>query len=358
MKLTLLISILIIELIDYTFGINENKCFKIGHACKDKVKFDVTCGENFACLPSHENSQDFICKQRLKLGETCFNELSNVCERGLQCLPSKTFNYGADEYGDFDIDSPNNLTCVDAGYAGEGEFCQSDYNCIGTGFYNLKCIDSKCQLYGIERSEHITCIDYYNCPGPNTCASLGFDNGNYISKCVPLKPLKSDCKTQSECFIGGICSSENKCISRYSKKLNENCLYNSECDFGLKCETTIYHYFPDGKFKNFEEINKCVPLVYSKTTNCLDEGCQEYEFCNGATNKCYPKKKYTNDCKKAEKERDSCYISNNCFFSNEQYDLLSSDSPFSNENSCQMKNCKRQTINYLNQCQNTYTFCQ
>ncbi|KAM9993350.1 hypothetical protein ACTFIZ_011321 [Dictyostelium cf. discoideum] len=361
MKLTLLILIIIIELIGYSFCINENNCFKFGESCKDNIRFDVTCGENFACLPIDErNNQDFICKPKLKLGEQCYNEFSDVCERGLQCLPLTPFNYEVDEFGDFDLNSSNNFSCIDAGYAGEGEFCQSDYNCIGSGFYNLKCIHSKCKLNTIEHNENITCIGYYNCPGPTTCASLGFDNnGNYISKCVPLKPLKSDCKTQSECFIGGICSSsENICISRYSKKLNETCLYNSECDFGLRCETTIYHYFPNGTFYYFEEINKCVPLIYSNTTNCSEEGCQEYEFCNGETNKCYPKKKYTNDCKEAEKERDSCYISNNCYFSNEHYDLLSSDSPFSNEKSCQMKFCKYQTINYFNQCQNTYTFCQ
>ncbi|KAM9998645.1 hypothetical protein ACTFIY_008299 [Dictyostelium cf. discoideum] len=289
MKLALII-IIVIELIGYCFGINENKCFKFGHSCKDK---------------------------KLK----CFSEINNACERGLQCLPSTPFNYDDDDgFGDFEIDSPKNLTCINAGYAGDGEFCQSDYNCIGTRFYNLKCIYSKCQLYGMELYKNITCIDYYNCPGASTCASLGFDNGNYISKCVPLK---SDCKTQSECSL----------VVYVQVKIN--------------CETTIYHYFPNGAFNSSEEINKCVPLVYSKTTNCLEEGCQEYEFCNGATNKCYPRKKYTNDCKKAEKERDSCYISNNCFFSNEQYDLLSSDSPFSNENSCQMKYCKCQTINYF-----------
>ncbi|KAN0042394.1 hypothetical protein ACTFIV_004958 [Dictyostelium citrinum] len=347
MKLTLLLIFSIIEIIN-SFSLNENNCFKIGETCKDQIGFDVTCGENLACLPldDHSNSQNYICKARLKKGEKCYSGESDSCERGLHCLPSVLD----------DINS--NYTCIEAGYAGQGENCYSDYNCIGSGFYNLKCIQSKCQFIGILNYENITCTGYYNCPGANTCASFGCDNINCISKCVPLKPLGSDCEIQSDCFIGGICSSEKICISRYSKKLNETCLYNNECNFGLKCETTIYHYFPNGTFDHFEEINKCVELTYSNTTNCLEEGCQDYEFCNGATNKCYPKKKYTNHCKEAEKERDSCYISNNCFFSNKHYDLLSSDSPFSNENSCQMKHCKNQTINYFKQCQNTYTFCK
>ncbi|KAN0042755.1 hypothetical protein ACTA71_012678 [Dictyostelium dimigraforme] len=344
MKLTLLILI-IIELINNSFSLNEN-CFKFGELCKNIIRFDVTCGEDLACLPLEENGEDYICKPRLKLGEKCIDGINDICERGLHCLPSV--------WDDFN----SNFTCIEAGFAGEGENCYSDYNCIGTGFYNLKCIDSKCKFIGMENYDNISCTGYYNCPGPNRCSSSDCDNGNCLTKCVPLKPIGSDCKTQSECFFGGLCSSENICIPRYSKKLNEKCLYNSECEFNLKCETTIYHYFPNGSFDNFEEINKCVPITFSNSTNCSEDGCQIFEFCNGKTNTCHPIKKYTNQCKEAERERDSCFVSNNCFFSNEYYDLLTSDSPFSNEHSCQMRHCKYQTINYFNQCQNTFTFCQ
>ncbi|KAK5580109.1 hypothetical protein RB653_000122 [Dictyostelium firmibasis] len=352
MKLALSIILITCLLINYSNCLNNgsSKCFKLGEACKHSVSIDVSCGEHLACLPLDENNESskYVCKPRLKLGEKCNNEVSDVCERGLNCLPSVWD----------DINS--NYTCIEAGFAGEGEDCDSNYTCIGTGYLNLKCVDSKCKIQEFEGNDNITCEGFYNCPGPFTCASVDCENreDNCLTKCVPLKQLGSYCDQSSECLYGGICSIENTCISRYSKKLDENCLYNSECDFGLRCETTIYHYFPNGTFDYLDEINKCVPLVYSNTTNCMEEGClSQIEFCNGATNTCYPKKKYTNDCKEAEKERDLCYASNNCFFSSDYSDFIFSDSSFSNEHSCQMKHCKQQTINYFKQCQNSYTFC-
>ncbi|KAK5580108.1 hypothetical protein RB653_000121 [Dictyostelium firmibasis] len=312
----------------------NNKCFKLGEACKYSGDFGVSCGEHLACLPidDDDESSEHICKEKLKLGEKCkqYNPIE-VCESGLECHPTIIDDFSS------------NYTCIESGFAGEGENCYSDYNCVGFGILNLKCIDSKCKFEPTEKNQSIECSSFFTCPGLKKCNN---------SKCEPLSSLGDKCESDYDCFIGGTCSVEEKiCVERYSKKLGESCLYESdtECEFGLKCDLET-HFFKNGTF-DYQE-SKCVPLVYSNTTNCIEDGCLVHEFCNGATNTCNSIKKYTNDCKEAEKERNLCYTSNNCMFSNEYY-----DHPFLNENSCLMKKCGMETLNYLNKCKNTFTFC-
>ncbi|KAM9978690.1 hypothetical protein ACTFIY_012457 [Dictyostelium cf. discoideum] len=314
MKLILSLIFVIVSLINSSHCFNESKCFSLGHPCVQSYGIDISCGYGLACLPIDDNDEsEYVCKPKLKLGEKCKEKYLSPCEIGLECLPM-----------DFVEGSP--YTCKPANYAGIGEHCDSDFDCFGMGQINLNCINSKCTFwfYEIEKYDKINCVSYFTCPGTQACISSNCEDDitNCSSSCTPLSSLGGNCSYNTDCFIGGVCSKDGICLSRYSKKLNDSCSTNNECDLGLSCLTFNEFFNENGR------------------------------ICNGVTNTCYPKKKNTNECKYAERIRDICIISNKCSFSNEFYDY-----PYFNENSCSMKKCKEETINVLKQCQTIYSAC-
>ncbi|KAN0031998.1 hypothetical protein ACTFIV_005871 [Dictyostelium citrinum] len=344
MKLILALIIVIVLLINSSHCFNDSKCFPLGHPCVQSYGIDISCGYGLACLPIDYNDEqsEYVCKPRIKLGEKCRESYMGSCEVGLFCLP-------------LDLDDDNSpYTCKAANYAGAGEDCDSDFSCFGMGKFDLKCIDSKCAFSSNETLEYekITCLSYLSCPGTQKC---NFNNcyendlSNCSSTCGPLSSLGGNCSYDSDCFIGGVCSKDGICLSRYSKKLNDSCHSNNECDLGLSCERYNETYGEDG---SYEEFRKCVEIEIPNTTNCTEDGCGEFGICNGVTNICQPAKKYTNECKYAERVRDICIISNKCSFSNEFVDFESY-----NENSCPMKKCREEIINALIECQTIYTAC-
>ncbi|KAK5582622.1 hypothetical protein RB653_004207 [Dictyostelium firmibasis] len=334
--------VLIIVIVNISHCINnqESKCYKLGERCEHSGRIDLSCGEGLACLPL---DSEYVCQPRLKLGEKCFESPVEVCEKGLECLP-----LNIDEYY-------SNFTCMSANYAGVGEECNTDSQCIGMGKMGVSCIDSKCKLFSNETSsyEKIKCLNYLSCPGSQICTYIGCEDSfeNCSSKCEPLVPLGGKCKYLTDCFIGGVCSIDGFCISRYSKNFNESCLDDNECDFGLRCQQSIVYNDSDTS-DQYDSIHRCFPIENSTTSNCSEDGCGDNEFCNSATNRCYQSKKYTNECKYAERERDICILSNQCFFSNQFYDF-----PYFNENSCIMQKCGVETTEAIKQCQAIYSFC-
>ncbi|KAN0049932.1 hypothetical protein ACTA71_003030 [Dictyostelium dimigraforme] len=346
MKLILTLIIVIVLLINCSHSFDGDKCFKFGQPC---VLFGgdvgISCGDGLVCLPiDQDEKSEYICKERLKLGDKCKEQFIS-CEKGAYCLPMDPEDFNS------------TFTCQGAGYASAGEDCDSDFSCFGMGEYGLKCINSKCTYYSNETmgNDKISCLGPFTCPGLQFCNIINCGaefSTDCTSTCEPLISLGGNCSYSSLCYIGGVCSIDGICIPRYSKKLNDSCSSDNECDLGLRCLGYIDYFNPDGTFNHYEEYNRCVEIEKSNTTNCIDNGCGEYEICNGATNSCHPKKKYTNECKYAERARDICIISNKCGFSNDYY-----DSEYYGENSCPMKKCGEEVNNALKQCQTKYTFC-
>ncbi|KAM9953227.1 hypothetical protein ACTFIR_008290 [Dictyostelium discoideum] len=342
MKLILSLIFVIVSLINSSHCFNESKCFSLGHPCVQSYGIDISCGYGLACLPIDDNDEqsEYVCKPKLKLGEKCKEKYLGPCEIGLECLP-------------LDFEEDSQYTCKAANYAGLGEDCDSDFDCFGVGQFNLKCTNSKCTFWFNKtlQNDKINCLGYFTCPGTQACNlnNCEDDITNCSSSCTPLSSLGGNCSYDSDCFIGGVCSKDGICLSRYSKKLNDSCSTNNECDLGLGCQRFNEFFNED---ESYQEFKKCIEIEIPNTTNCTEDGCGDYGICNGVTNTCHPKKKNTNECKYAERVRDICIISNKCSFSNEFYDY-----PYFNENSCTMKKCRKETINVLKQCQTIYTAC-
>ncbi|EGC35764.1 hypothetical protein DICPUDRAFT_151841 [Dictyostelium purpureum] len=290
------------------------KCSVPGGKCSEYPY--VPCPKGYYCSDMYENG---TCLQELKLGDNCTELfLSRECGDGLFC---QTIPFG---------NTPG--ICSPFSYLGIGENCEKDDKCLGT----LQCIGSKCTSPTQECQNNFDCPNDQYCDG-SICPYNPEDPVCHNTTCKPIKKVGDKCVNINECEINSECHN-GVCSPLYSLQKGEECTEHHDlCGESLYCHCDSVDH---------QIFCKCAQFDSNSLKNCTgnDYRCPDRYLCDTDTNECvYSFLSKTTQCQKAKLQRDQCYEKNDCV----NY-IEGSSIPY--KESCLMKHCEKETLNYNKQC--------